>query len=572
MQKAMHLQDNDQKRKAPLTLLDRYSAISYSLFGSIGRRIARKMPTLKESILRSNLRLSPESLVSTAIFSTLISLVAAVALTIVSIITASPYLMLSLIVPFLVFILMLNLPKISQSSRSYGIENELPFLLGYMVVLAGGGVNPIATLKRIAGMSKILPASAKEAKRILIDIEVFGKDPISALERAAKYNPNKNFSEFLYGYTTLLKTGGDILSYLNVKTKEIFDKRSVKIKTSSETIGTLAEAYMSVTSLLGITLFVLYEVQTMLAHNSSGLQSLFMYEFLVVPLFSFVIIWILDGTQPKQPYIDLEPYKALVYSFPVGIAILLIPLPIKLFVHVAISISVIFAYPSIVAIKRSRERAALEKALPNFIRDVAEERKIGLSPEASIEQLISKNYGKLSLHIRKMGSQLSWGINLRRVMNNFVSSVNSWLTKVIGTLMLEVVDVGGGTVKSFSDMADFTTKINDLESERRSTIRPFVFLNYISAIMIIVSTFLMVYLVSQATSTKIAGPAAFPPIDPGTIDLLFVATVFQSAIVGLVAGKMGENGVSDGFKHSLVLVLMSLLVVFVARIFVPIPI
>jgi len=40
----------------------------------------------------------------------------------------------------------------------------------------------------------------------------------------------------------------------------------------------------------------------------------------------------------------------------------------------------------------------------------------------------------------------------------------------------------------------------------------------------------------------------------------------------LVAGKMGESGLSDGFKHSIALVIASVLAVFIARLFISIPV
>jgi flagellar protein FlaJ len=73
----------------------------------------------------------------------------------------------------------------------------------------------LAILRRISRMS-IFPAAAYEARRILLDVDVYGLDPVSALEKAAKYSASKPFSELLSGYTTVLRTGGDHVNYLNL--------------------------------------------------------------------------------------------------------------------------------------------------------------------------------------------------------------------------------------------------------------------------------------------------------------------------------------------------------------------
>ncbi len=556
--------------KVELTLLDRFSSFSYSIFGRQAKRLCRRMPSLREGLLKSNLRLTPEALVSLSLMLLMAFIGAAVAIAAVGVWMGMPLLLSAFAAPPVVFLLALSSPKLSQSSRSYALDNELPIVIGYMNVLAGGGISPMETLKRISAMEDIFPAAAKESKRIAVDVDVFGIDPITALEKAAKYNPNRTFTEFLYGYTTVLKTGGDFVNYLGVKLKEVFEVRSSKVKRSSDTVGSLAEAYMTVTSLLGITLFVLYEVQAVLTHSNGGLQSLFLFAFVAVPLLSAMFVWILDGVQSKQPYVDYAPYKFLLYSAPVAAAVYFAPLPVPLSMHVSLTLIVLSLAPAVVSIRHGRERSGLEKSLPDFIRDMAEGRKIGLPPENSLEQLATKEYGRLSKHVKKMGSQISWGVSLRKVIRTFTSEVNSWMTKAVGMLMMEVIDVGGGTVKSFSDMADFTRKINDFESERKSMLRPYIFVIYMSGIMIVITTFLMAFLLTQA-STGSAGAAALPTLDPTTIDLLFLSAIFQGWVVGLVAGKMGEGSLASGFKHSLILVVLGLTTVYVGSLFIKIP-
>ena len=554
------------KDSSKLSLFDRMTSTAYKIFGTQGKKIAASSPEMRDQILKSNLRITPEGLVSLALFSTVLSLVAVAVCVILGLVLHIVFLYLVALAPPIVFVLIWNLPKASQSSRAEGIENELPMLIGFLGVLSGGGVSPVSTLRRISGMSKVFPASAKEAKRILVDIEVFGVDPITAFENAATHMPNKSFAEFLYGYTTVLKVGGDVKGYVNNKLKETLDGRSSKVRRITDSVGTLAEAYLTVTAVMGITLFSLYQLEGVVSHNSSGLQSLYIFSYLVVPAISALFIFIIDGTQPKQPYFNKRPYFVFIACIPIGVILFLTPLPLQLSLHAGLALASINIIPSVVAFRQSRERDGLEKALPDFIRDVAEGRKIGLSPEGSIEQLASKNYGRLSKSIKTMGSQISWGLPIIKVIKTFADSVDSWITMAIGTLMVEVVDVGGGTVGSFSQMADFTRKVNELESDKRSALKSYIFVVYMAGIMLVLTTFMMVYFLS--TPIKFAGAAgaaaAAAPgltIDPATVQLLLTASIFDGWVIGLVAGKMGGGSVADGFKHSLALVIVGALMV-----------
>jgi flagellar protein FlaJ len=563
----------DKKTKPQFSSLDRFSGYAFKLFGKQGRRIAALFPSLRDEIRKSDMRITPEGLASTALLVTLIAAIvtgglAAVGAFLHFYILVTPVLFLPVI-----FFLIMNAPTTSQSSRSSALDNEYPFVMGFMEILDGGGISAIAALRRIANAEKVFPAAAKEAKRILVDIDVFGMDPITAIEEAAKKNPHKAFAEFLYGYTTALKTGGDVVSYVNVKLKETFEKRSSKIRRTSDTIGTLAEAYVTVTAVLGITLFTLYQVQAITAHDTAGLTSIFVFSFLVVPLISGVWIWLLNGLAPRQPFLDTRPFKAFFVSIPVGIGIFLLPLPIKLYIHASIALISMVIVPAILGTKYSGERRGIEKALPDFIRDVSEGRKIGLPPEGAIEQLADKNYGRLSRSVKRMGSQLSWGLTLAKVISTFTTQVNSWVTRVVGTLMVEVVDVGGGTVKSFSEMADFTRKVNDMESDQRSALRPYVFVTYMAGLLLVITTFLMVFFLSQPATlirsvSTIPSPVFTAP-PPETIEGLLTAAIFEGWVVGLVAGKMGEGSVAEGFKHAMILVLLSMLTILVAGTIVP---
>lgn len=559
-----------QQKKEPqfLTAFDKFVQMAFRIFARPAAIICKTTPRLRDQIMRSNLRTTPEGLAAVALFTTTVCGAAIAVATYLLVVAAGIiwFLFLPLAIP-LIFVLIISLPRFSASTRAAAVETEMPFVLGYMSVLAGGGVSPIAAMERISKMD-ILPASSKEAKRILVEVNVFGADPISAMEKAAKTTPSKNFSEFLFGYTSVLKTGGDFVAYIQVKLRDLVESTASTVKRSSDATGTIAEAYLTVTVILGMTLYTLYMIQTILAGNTSGLSNLYLFAFLIVPLLSAAFIYMIDAVQPKWPYTDYRPYKIFAYFIPVALLVFIVPLPIPLYLHTAFTLIAAAAAPAVYSMRLSRERRALERALPDFIRDVTEGRKTGLSPEQSIERLAGRHYGALSEHIKRMASQLSWGVSLSRVISTFTAKVSSWLTKAIGTLLVEVVDVGGGTVKSFTEMANFTRTINDLENDRRAALRPFVYITYVAGVMVIMTTFIMVYFLGQ--------PAAFgfgtAVIPSATIDDLLTTAVFDTFIIGLVAGKMGESFLSDGFKHAIALVVISVVAVQVAKIVIHIPV
>ena len=568
--KASPLQEFDARERPEntFTTFDRFVSFSFRIFARPSSIISVRMPKLGENIQRSNLKTTPQGLVAVALFiCTVTAIVSVIAIPIDLIAFGSIY---AFFIPLAIpieFVMTISMPSFSATNRAAAIENEMPFVLGYLSVLAGGGVAPMAAFKRISQMD-LLPASQKESNRIMLQTNVFGMDPITAMETVAKTSPSRHFSEFLSGTTAVLKTGGNLEGYVSTKLRDTVSVRSSAIKRSSDITGTLAEAYLTVTVVLGMTLYTLNMINVLLSHSYGALMQIYLFAFLIVPIISAAFIWLMDSTAPKWPFSDYKSYKPLIYSVPIGVVIFILPLPIALYMKSGIALIAVALPPAIAATKASNEKRAMERALPEFIRDVAEGRKTGLSPEKSIERLTNRPYGVLSKPVQKMGSQLSWGVSLSNVVNSFTKSVNSWITKIVGTLLVEVVDVGGGTVGSFSELADFTRTVNDLENDRRAALRPFVFITYIAGVMVIITTFIMIYMLAQPSQVGYAATT----LDPGTIDLLLTTAVFDTFVIGLVAGKMGESNVSDGFKHSCLLVLVSIMAVIVAKTFINIPV
>jgi flagellar protein FlaJ len=563
-----------EKKKVPLTFFDRFTLIAFRLFARPATRFTRAIPLLRDNILKSNLRITPEGLVSVALFSVLITAAgSAVGIYIAAARFGVLWLfgvLVAIPVILLVFTLVINAPRISASSRAAAIDTELPFVIGYMSVLSGGGVSPLATLRRITEM-KLFPAAAKEARRILVEVDVFGQDPITAIERIARWNPNRRFSEFLFGYTAILKSGGDFIAYVGMKLRDTMESKTAAVKRSADTTGTMAEAYLTITVILGMVLYTLYMIQTLLSNNLSGLNNLYVFAFVLVPVISAGFVWLIDAVQPKWPYVDYRPYRLFLYTIMPAIIFFFLSGPfLHLYQRVSGTIIIGTSLPAFASFRYTRERMGLERVLPEFIRDVAEGRKTGLSPEVAIERLHDRHYGILSKHVKKMGAQLSWGVSLSKVISTFTAGVGSWVTRAIGTLLIEVVDVGGGTIRSFSEMAEFTRNINEMESERRTALRPFVYITYIAGVMVIITTFIMVYLLAAPAATGFS--TSTPTVNPATIDLLLTTAVFDSFVIGIVAGKMGESGLSDGFKHGIALVVVSLIAVNLARGFINIPI
>jgi archaeal flagellar protein FlaJ len=536
--------------------------------------LSEKIPNMREEIQKSNLSATPEGIISVAIFATL-AMVPAIGI-LMYLLSRSGYFLESLFLPLslaLPFVIAINIPKINANSRSAALDNELPYIVGYITILASGGVSPFTAIKRLASAANLFPAGAKEARRILLDIDLFGKDPISALEKAAHINPNRKFADFLGGYISVLKVGGNVQSYLEAQLREIFAYREIKSKSVSDTIGTLAESYIIATVVTGVSLFIIYLTENLIGKSAQSISPTFiiLFSVVLVPAVSIAFIAVIDGAQLKEPFMDRAPYYAFFGFAPVGALFFFLPLGLPEYLQLGIALMIISTPGMIISIIHERRKRAVEARLANFLRDISEVRKTGLAPERTIQQLSTRNYGGLTPHVKMISNQLGWGIPIRRVLDNFRNSVHSWVTQAMAFLLLEVVEIGGGSPEMFETLAEFTEKNRILDKERRSQVRPYIIVPYIGAVLIVITTALMVNLLAGSGLSIATGGNNAPFVSPVTnaaTGILLTASIFQAWVMGLVAGKMGELNVSDGLKHATLLVAISIITVFIAQFFV----
>jgi archaeal flagellar protein FlaJ len=542
------------------------------------RFLAKKMPGLRENLLRSSLRISPEGLIAISLLFTFITV--PVSIIGAYLLATHGFALEAYAIPavsVLPFFIGISIPKISASSRAQSLDNELPYLFAYITVLAGGGISPMVTFKRITKAAKIFPASAKEAKRILMDIDIFGMDAISALERESRITPNKVFADFIGGYVAVLKTGGDALSFLEAKLKEIFAYREVKVRAGSEFIATMSEAYIITTVIMGISLMILFATQNLMSPGITSINptEIIMFSGFAVPIISLIFIVVIGSSQIREPYSYDFPFYIFLACIPIGAMIyFFLPLHLATYMQLGVALTAISTPPMYFQMKYRRQKSSVESKLPNFLRDISEIRKTGLAPEKTIEQLANRNYGGLSVHVKKIAAQLSWGTPIKTVLQNFTSQVKSWVGQAVAFLLLEVVDVGGGSAKMFISLADFAEKNAQLEKEKKSQVRPYIIIPYIGAILVVATTAMMVYYVSPANLSfpgiGTVGSNYLPSasvIQEATIVLL-MGSFFQAWVMGFVAGKMGEGSAADGFKHATFLIIISMITVLVAGFFI----
>ena len=545
-----------------MPFLKTLEAWSFRLFGNIAPSFLKHVFEFKDYLERAKIKIYPETYVSLMFFAAVMTL----PMTIISVAIVLLYGFMPIIflipAPFYVMIGFLLVPMSRAGERASNLEREMPFATAYISVMASGGIAPYTSFKRLAQV-ELMPAMKVEAREIMKDVEIFGTDPLTAIQNAAKKNPLDIFKDFLSGYSSTVIIGGDIGHFLERKAEDIFKARALRVKAAAERLGMLLETFIIVNVMMSLCFYIMFSVQNIGVGGGSGgdVSTILLYTFVLSPMLSLMFVYLAHSMQPKTPVTEMRPYKIFAVSTIAGMALffflflsgsfgLLSKMPVAL----ALALFISAAPAAVVHGKLSSKKTSTEQGVNSFLRDLTEVRKTGLSPEKCIESLSHREYGVFSKELRKISSEISWGIPLKKVMMDFIDRTRSWMTQIVMFLLVETVDVGGGTIEMIESLARFNNLTQEVEKEKKSATRPYIMMPYFAALLLVVTTSMML-----GFTTGTIGVANAPP--PPNMDwirqIFMTSAIFYSYMVGIVAGKISEESIAAGFKHAAILVIIS---------------
>jgi len=182
------------------------------------------------------------------------------------------------------------------------LEDELPFTTGYMAILTSAGVSPEKIFYSLSNLSVPLTVS-EEAKDIVRDVNLFGLDIISALEKTSKRTSSERFREMLEGFISTIHSGSNLAAYLREKSRQYMKLKRINLRKFSDSLSMLSEFYVALLVTGPLLFVIMLAVMAMLGGGTLGALGpdilLQMLTYLGIPLGSIMFLIILDAVSPK---------------------------------------------------------------------------------------------------------------------------------------------------------------------------------------------------------------------------------------------------------------------------------
>lgn len=167
-------------------------------------------------------------------------------------------------------------PSSKASRRGKKIDNKLPDAMSFIASMASANINIDMIFKELA-KQPLYGEVCEEAKWITRDTEILGMDILNALNRASDRCPSDNFREFLQGVVTTSTSGGQLKPYFKGKLEEYQDERQLQVQQNMETLGMLAESFVTVVVAFPLFLVVIIAIMSLMGGMGGGNPIPFLY-------------------------------------------------------------------------------------------------------------------------------------------------------------------------------------------------------------------------------------------------------------------------------------------------------
>jgi len=569
--------------KRSISIIEVFDYLAIKYFGELAVYIAKTFE-LEQAIRRAGLDIYPPLYAARLILYTVIALLISlysiftILLTGLSLTVKIALSMVLLSIPILVYAIGLSYPSYKAGERRSWVESEISLFAAYLTAMAIAGLDVVSTLDRVARL-QVFRGIRDEALRILKSIRILGKDPLDAIEFNSSNHPSPVYRDFMLGFSATTKIGGSIIGYLEMKTSDIFKSKIEELKLMAERIALYTELYIIISVIMSVSLYIFFTISSLFPGTGfGGPTQLVLFSFIFMPLITLLLIYLVDKTQPRNPVRIPKLYEAiLVYGVPSAIVTVLILAYLtgsyKLLagaldrdtiiasnVTLAGALVALSIPSSYLWIIESRKLKGMGDSLASFLRDLVEIRKMGLSPEKSIVVLSNRDYGPLNPIIRKIAASLSLGFDMERAVASALRGYYNWM--LISTLrfLTDAIILGGGSIETIDSLARYTRSLADFESELSRRLKIYVIMPYIGAVMVAGSSMMIL---SYTAQTLTLNPQQSTLLeDLGRITLIVsLGALFNSWLMGIMAGKLSRGSIVAGFQHSIILTIIALLVI-----------
>lgn len=456
--------------------------------------------------------------------------------------------------------------KGKQKKLNKKIDFELPFFITIVTLLSTSGFGPYSIFIKIKEM-ELLPNVRKEAMKILKKIDILGMDPLTVMAEVKDRGPS-NFGEFLSGYVSAIQSGGDVVNYLKTKMTSAFDLYENAQKGLVDQVKALVDTYLT----MQIVILAVYIIVTATTTGGIGTVPLetdidpMYFVILMPPVISGLFLFLAKSIN-KSKIDEMDLKKIITFGIPgiiAATAIIFLKIIPEYNLYILGGALIVSAvWPAIKFQSRYQFSLDAESAAAIILRDVAEARKAGLGPEKCVIRATKrKDYGLFNKVANGISNKLEWGMTLEDIFKFIKKETTDFQILINFRVLFEIISSGGGNVNTLDTLASISEKIRNIEKSKRDMLKPYVLVGFM---LVGITSFTTLLVIDSLTDigtgleTDEAKKNTLQMESNARFELLGIAILIQAWLSGLFLGKITAGSYSAGFRHSIILIIISMI-------------
>ena len=515
------------------------------------------------------------------------------------------------IIPVGTFLFSYFYPKMIAAGRKSKIDLDLPYAVTYMQALSTT-VTLYDIFKGVFESRDLYGEVSKECGLIVRDVEVFGFDLVTAIENAKEITPSENFRELLNDLLLVHRSGGDLRSFFQAKSDSYREISKNEMDSLLQFLEMIAEIYVTAFVAGPIAIIIMLVAQNLSGQNTLG--NFMPLLFIGLPLGAMALIAILyillppnnlgitrrkiqdteffgdiisTSEEPRDEKFEKQilwkkrilclkdilrhPMRFFISNYAVaGVLGFLLAVLVcilwgteflpQLFPESSLLILIcLLIIASILPLSlayeiRNRYVVGVEKQLPEFLREISDMRDIGMTLQSAIHMIAGHKTGVLSSEIQVVSEELKYGSSLSGALVRMEERIGLTTVKRAISLLVRASQVTDHIREilgiAVADMEHYLK----MKSTRFNVSFVYLAVIYLSfAIFLFAAYEMNVAFISSFSSFNVSFDIS------GNKQDMFIIGIILAFFSGIMAGQMSANTMLSGLKHSIIMLIMTII-------------
>ncbi|MEM2497716.1 MAG: type II secretion system F family protein [Candidatus Nezhaarchaeales archaeon] len=444
-----------------------------------------------------------------------------------------------------ILLVSLAIPRVLTFKRAKGVEEELPFFAILASVFVASGLSILRVFNALTNCT-FLGSMRLESLLIRRDCLISGSNPLQALEDSVKQHPSNTYRELLLSYTSVLRSGGDVVSFLNGKVQELLRAVERRWKTYASSMFLIGDLILAL--FLAAPLMLSMSALALATPVAMGFVDL--YSFTIIPMLTLTSITLIHIWSPKTRNNYANPTRTfIVATLAMTLVATILRFTINPPLHIILPVSLTaFSIPlTITSWARINNVSNIERALPAFLRDITEYRKMGQDLKRAIltlaqRRFYNKHFNELLNNVVKL---LGLGIPFNRLAS--LMDTPSFMARVTFFILAHMAETGSDTPILLESLTRSMDNLKQAKEQAKANLKLQMIIGYLAPVIVIASVSLLFNFIKDASVIPtLIFDAANPALIRVLLEKVKLAVAFSSVSIGLLIAKA-----SDATLHSL---------------------